>query len=219
MASEHARIKAAAVAARKAEASAIYKSLCQQYALSSPFHCAMARQIAAAMLRGDLAEANRAIALLPQPVARVDASGKTVGVSEVRAKIRMLVANAIAADQIEEGCAGDSELADAHRRIESLEDEIKHLRGSKPRQLPPPSRAAMPEISERKGPIGSTAAPSSSTPAPSASSGSTPLHRPSEGAWNAWRAAGGDPAPISSGGGGGGESLGGFFSRINGREY
>jgi hypothetical protein len=219
----------------KAKAAEVYASLVKHHRLTAPHHLAMARQISAALLRGDLSEANRGIALLPAPPPsiRVDHS-PTPSAADAKEKMwRLFEDNQaawlhdVASGRAEPDDAGDEpghddveEVAALHRRIESLEDEVKHLRGTRPRRLPAPSKSAMPEISKPKGPIASAAAPAAPsspvkvTPLPKRE----PLYRPSEAAWNSWRAAGGDPAPMSPGGSGG-ESLSSFFRRINGPGY
>ena len=59
--------------------------------------------------------------------------------SDAREKLWTLIMNARAADQHEQGEVEVTALQEAERRIASLEDEIKHLRGVKPRHLPPPA--------------------------------------------------------------------------------
>jgi hypothetical protein len=69
-----------------------------------------------------------------------------VGASDARARILQMILNAQAADAIEQADADQEEaeaensaLQAAEARIQQLEDEVLHLRGVKPRMLPPPS--------------------------------------------------------------------------------
>ena len=121
----------------------IYAALVEQRNITDTFNQALAREVVDALVRGDLAEAVRALAMLPAPVVRADRSGRTVSSEQAREKLLQLVLNAKAADQFDIDQADHTELAAAQARIASLEDEVKHLRGVKPRQLPPPNAKAM----------------------------------------------------------------------------
>jgi hypothetical protein len=145
---------------RKAkEAEAIFNSLIKHHSLSTPYHRALAGQITQALMRGDLDRASRAIALLPSPRAIVDHS-PTVSASTARQKLTELVLNACAAHQMEEGRDESAEIAALKAQVESLQDECRHLRGSKPRQLPPPTRKPMAGAARSSSSSSSTSAPS-----------------------------------------------------------
>jgi hypothetical protein len=123
----------------------IFQALVAQRNLTSPFDLALATQITNSLVAGDLAEAVRALQHLPAPV-RFEAGSQTLGAADARARILQLIMNAKAADAIEEAAAEQEEaeaensaLQAAEARIQQLEDEVLHLRGVKPRMLPPPS--------------------------------------------------------------------------------
>jgi hypothetical protein len=62
---------------------------------------------------------------------------------EAEAAERIEQAQPVEAEQADAAGIEQSALQEAERRIASLEDEIKYLRGVKPRQLPPPNAKAM----------------------------------------------------------------------------
>jgi len=206
---------------RKAkEAEAIYASLIKHHGLSTPYHRAVAAQITAALQRGDLDRATKAIALLPAPRAIVDHS-PTVSAEVARAKLTTLVMNAVHAHQFEEGNAESAEVAALKAQVESLQDECKHLRGSKPRQLPPPARKPMAKAAASEKGAPAPASVSSPAPAPSATVPGQWDASPSGRAWHAWNNAGGaassglyGPAPGSDG-----LPAAGWINRLNSREW
>ena len=140
----------------------IYAALVEQRNITDTFNQALAREVVDALVRGDLAEAVRALALLP-PVVRTDSSSRMVSSEQARAKLFEMVMNARAADQVEDERTERTALQTAEARIASLEDEIKHLRGVKPRQLPPPTNKPMSSATEPKK---STDKPKSAAPVP-----------------------------------------------------
>jgi hypothetical protein len=73
------------------------------------------------------------------PAVDVRMGTTTVSPATVRAKLLQLVLDARAADQVEGDQVEASALQEAERRIQQLEDENLHLRGVRPRQLPPPT--------------------------------------------------------------------------------
>ena len=116
----------------------IYAALVESRGIRSAFDRALAQEITDALVAGNLAEVVRALALLP-PVVRVEGSSRTVSADAARAKLTELVLNAKAADQFEAAQAEQTEVEQLRAQVASLQDECKHLRGTKPRQLPPPS--------------------------------------------------------------------------------
>jgi hypothetical protein len=167
----------------------IAASLIQQHQLTSSYHRAFAWRIAIAIDKGDLAEATRAIALLP-PALRAIVSEPTVSPSAARKKIEDLIRNAVAAHQTEEGRAPEnSEIAVLRAQVESLQDECRHLRGTRPRRLPKPTDK----------PVAKSAAdPKTATPSPSPVPRAADPTRPGEWdasasgqAWHSWNNSGG----------------------------
>src|SRR6516165_4725850 len=79
----------------------IYAALVEQRNITDTFNQALAREVVDALVRGDLAEAVRALALLP-PVVRTDSSSRMVSSEQARAKLFEMVMNARAADQVED---------------------------------------------------------------------------------------------------------------------
>jgi hypothetical protein len=200
------------------EAEAIYASLIKHHSLSTPYHRALAGQITAALMRGDLDRATRAIALLPAPRATVDHS-PAVSASDARKKLTDLVLNHVVAYQFEEGQSESAEVAALRAQVASLQDECRHLRGSKPRALPAPTREPMQKAAAlEKGTPSSASAPA---PAPSATVPGQWDASPEGRAWHAWNNAGGavssglyGPAPGSDG-----LPAAGWISRLNFREW
>jgi hypothetical protein len=98
----------------------IYAALVEQRNLTSAFDRALAMEVVDALVRGDLAEAVRALALLPAPAVRVETS-RTVSAADAKAKLFALVENAIAADKVE---------AEQHeqREVAALRAEVARLR-------------------------------------------------------------------------------------------
>jgi len=203
----------------------IYAALVESRQLKSAFDLALATEITDALVAGNLAEVTRALSLLPPVVQRVGRTGKTVTAEQAKDKLwqayldnRAAYEHDVASGRAEPDNTGiktddqhrddDAEVADLRRQVESLQDEILHLRGTRPRRLPPPSDK--PIVPTRKPAPAPDSARKSATPTPAPPPGQASLYRPSERAWSSW---------YYSGGGGGGESLGSFFSRINGREY
>jgi hypothetical protein len=125
----------------------IYEALVEQRNLTSAFDRALAMEVVDALVRGDLAEAVRALALLPAPAVRVETS-RTPSAAQARAKLLELVLNAKAADKIEADQADQSDLQAALARVAALEDEVLHLRGVRPRRLPPPSETPIAKKSD-----------------------------------------------------------------------
>jgi len=68
------------------EVRAVFDSLVKQHGLKSSFHRVLAWQISTALSKGELAEATRALALLPAPRGVVDHS-PTVSASSARKKL------------------------------------------------------------------------------------------------------------------------------------
>ena len=93
---------------------------------------------------------------------RVAHTAETHGAAYARAKVLELILNHKAAAQIDEADAGDdgadAEIAALQARILSLEDECKHLRGSKPRQLAGPNSKPMRPVAKAKATTTKTAA-------------------------------------------------------------
>jgi hypothetical protein len=95
----------------------------------------------------DLGKLLVAVETLTKLLPSVDVkTGSTASATTARERLWVLVSNAIAADQIEKGQAEfendqveASALQAAQEHIALLQDEIAHLRGSRPRRLPPPS--------------------------------------------------------------------------------
>jgi hypothetical protein len=88
----------------------------------------------------------------------------SVTAAHARERVMQLIMSAIKADEVEAeqaDAAGieveQSALAAAEARIASLEDEIKHLRGVKPRQLPPPNAKARAPVAKPAEPVKSAA--------------------------------------------------------------
>jgi hypothetical protein len=129
----------------------------------------------------------------------------------------------------EESAVQSGALAEALARIEQLEDEARHLRGTKPRRLPAPSEKPLKPVaktaptadanaskSDAKASSGAKPPPASSSPS------STPSPaRPSEPAWRSWYYNGGGdtsgtfgPTPWSDN-----QSAGGWLSRLNSRAW
>jgi hypothetical protein len=204
----------------------IYAALVEQRNLTSAFDRALAMEVVDALVRGDLAEAVRALALLPTPAVRVETS-RTVSASDAKERLLELVLNAIAADQFEADQADQGDLQAARARIASLEDEVKHLRGVKPRRLPAPSEKPVARKSDADttaanfqvtGKSKSAAAKPAADPAPAASAPSPPSPpsqswdaSPGGQAWHQWRAAGGY--------GGGDAPAQGWIDRLNAKSW
>jgi hypothetical protein len=188
----------------------IYAALVESRGLRSAFDLALATEITDALVAGNLAEVVRALALLPPVIVRADRSGRIVSAEQARAKLTTLVMNAVAADQIETGRAEQTELDAARARIASLEDECAHLRGSKPRRLPAPSAKPMKSAAAAPKPAPAVAAPPSLPPSAPPPTGPN---------WDASENGRRWANHYYGGGGDRGETLGAFFSRINGREY
>ena len=91
----------AAKALRGVTSEDVLGSLIKLHALETPFHKAMALQITNAVVRGDLAEATRAIALLPEP-RMTSQAGSTRGQHSAREKVLQLILSSVAATEIEE---------------------------------------------------------------------------------------------------------------------
>jgi hypothetical protein len=166
-----------------------------------------------ALVAGNLAEVVRALALLP-PVVRTEAS-RTVSAEQARAKLFEMIMNAKRADQVEAERDESAELTALRAQVASLQDECKHLRGTKPRQLPPPSNKPMPKAAPEAKPTPPSA------PAPAASPPQNWDSTPHGQAWHRWRNSGGSdggnayaPAPGSDG-----APVLGWLSRLNAREY
>jgi hypothetical protein len=107
-----------AEALRGVTAEDILASLIKLHALETPFHKAMALQIVNAVVRGDLAEATRAIALLPEPRITSQA-GSTHGSASARERVVALIASVVAGDQVEQ--AGELE------RLRAENTELRRL--------------------------------------------------------------------------------------------
>jgi hypothetical protein len=199
-----------------ADVKTLATSLIEQHQLKTVAHKVLATQIARALMAGRLAEATRAIALLPPPPARVDVSEQTVSAAQARAKLTEIVMNAAAAYQMEEGHSESAEVAALKAQVESLQDECKHLRGTKPRQLPPPSDKPV-----TSGASASTAPTSAPPSLPEAARPSCWDDTANGRAWHAWRNAGGydrggtyGPSPWDDG-----LSAQGWINRLNRREW
>jgi len=194
----------------------IYAALVESRGIRSAFDRALAQEITDALVAGNLAEVVRALALLP-PVVRVEGSSRTVSADAARAKLTELVLNAKAADQFEAAQAEQTEVEQLRAQVASLQDECKHLRGTKPRQLPPPSK---PGATATK-PAAATPKPAPAAAPPPSPTVSGQWDRSENGrAWHAWNAAGG-----SSGGNYGsvfssdGLPVQGWLDQLNRREW
>jgi hypothetical protein len=200
------------------EAEAIYNSLIRHHSLSTPYHRALAGQITTALMRGDLDRATRAIALLP-PVPHAIVSEPTVSPSAARKKITDLIRNAVAAHQAEEGRGESTEVASLRAQVESLQDECRHLRGTKPRRLPKPTDK--PVAKSAADPKADARPASPPTPPPDPTKPGQWDASPSGQAYHAWNAAGGavssgtyGPVPGSDG-----LSAQAWINRLNSREW
>ena len=116
--------------------------------ITSGLHRTIALKIVNALATNNVVLAEKLLSHLPAVCAEVR-EGSTHGSAGARQHVVELIMSAIAADQVEaeqakaEGAAGkNAALQAAEARIAALEDEVLHLRGVKPRQLPPPAKPA-----------------------------------------------------------------------------
>jgi hypothetical protein len=182
------------------------------------------------------------------PAVDVKMGTTTVSAATARAKLLQLVLDARAADKFEDDQADRSDLQAALARVAALEDEVLHLRGVRPRRLPPPTdkplRSVDRSATEPTKPASTTKLavdpgpppgydpivsglwrpPVAAPAAPVASSpppSTPPPARPSEPAWRAW---------YYNGGGAGNGMFGptpwsddspaqGWIDRLNGKAY
>jgi len=112
--------------------------------ITSGLHRTIALKIVNALAENNVALAEKLLTHLPAVCGEVR-DAQTHGTSSARERVLQLIVSAVAADQVEaeqaqaEGAAVEqSALQAAEARIAALEDEVLHLRGVKPRQLPPP---------------------------------------------------------------------------------
>jgi hypothetical protein len=199
------------------EVRAVFDSLVKQHGLKSSFHRVLAWQISTALSKGELSEATRALALLPAPRGIVDHS-PTVSAASARKRFEELVWNHVAAHQFEQGNVESAEVAALRAQVESLQDECRHLRGTKPRALPPPSRKPIQKAaaSEKAPTPASSPAPRAADPTRAGEWDASENARK----WREWNAAGGATAGnYGSVFSNDGLTAAGWISRLNSREW